>query len=127
MTPADELRAAAARLRALAEAASTDRYGRDTSTWISEQRSPTDARLLTPDRTPILHGGSSGPNGRGTRPHLHPQHAAYIAAMHPGVGTALADMLTQWAHAADLDPDLLNRIGGPETLAIARLINQEQS
>lgn len=119
MTPADELRAAAARLRALAEAASTDRYGRDTSTWISEQRSPTDARLLTPDRRAILHGGSSGPNGRGTRPHLHPQHAAYIAAMDPTLGTAIAD----WLDSAATDAEMV----GPDhrALTVARLINQE--
>lgn len=45
------------------------------------------------------------------------------AAMDPAVGTALAEVFDAWARMADLDPDLLNRIGGEETLALARQIN----
>lgn len=45
------------------------------------------------------------------------------AAMDPHVGTLLADVFEAWARIGELDPDLLNRVGGPETLAIARAIN----
>ena len=38
-------------------------------------------------------------------------------------GPDLATVFNQWARLADLDPDLLNRIGGQETLATARAIN----
>lgn len=146
-TPADELRAAADRLRKLATAASTDRHGRDTSTWISEQRSLTDGQLRTPDGISLLRGGSSGPGGRrGLPPRLNPQHAAYIAAMDPALGLVLADWLDGAArgwdalnYAADmaLNPDdpahaaaAEELRGGPydaaEALAVGRLINREQ-
>lgn len=49
-------------------------------------------------------------------------HAAWIALMHPGVGEALAVVFDKWARMGELDPDLLNRVGGPETVALAGLI-----
>lgn len=123
-TPADEIRAAAAKLRGLATAASTDAHGHDTSTWSSEHVRPGDARLYGPGRTSILRGSPSGPGGRGARPHLHPQHADYIAALHPGVGAVLADWL-------DFEANLITVVPGSElpgrtrhALTIARLINQ---
>lgn len=131
-TPADEIRAAAAKLRGLATAASTDAHGHDTSTWSSEHVRPGDARLYGPGRTSILRGGPSGPGGRGTRPHLHPQHADYIAALHPGVGAVLADWLDATVAeviAADgteyaLHPDGSDFDGWNAALTLARLINQ---
>lgn len=45
------------------------------------------------------------------------------ADMHPAVGRALAEVFDAWAHVASLDLDLLNRVGGPETLTLARQIN----
>ncbi|WP_329215154.1 hypothetical protein OG352_06160 [Streptomyces sp. NBC_01485] len=108
-TPADQMRTAAARLRELANTASTDPYGRDTSTWTSHHVNDHDARLYGPDRVRIIRGGSSGPHGRGTHPHLAPAHADYIAALHPGVGKALADLLV--AVANDPDDETLNNPG----------------
>jgi hypothetical protein len=43
----------------------------------------------------------------------------YIAAMGPLVGEGLAAVFDQWAWLAERDPDLLYRVGGPETLAVA--------
>lgn len=122
--PAQELRTAAQALRDLATAASTDRYGRDTSTWTSHHINERTALLHGgPEQARIIRGSSSGPHGRGVHPHLAPAHADYIAAMGPNVGTLLADTFTAWARMGELDPGLLNRVGGPETLVLARAIN----
>jgi hypothetical protein len=116
MTPADELRTAAAKLRTLATSASTDRHGRDISTWTSHHVGDHDARLYGPDHVNIIRGGSNGPHGRGIRPHLHPPVADYIAAMGPPVGTALADWLDSAAEDAEqIGPDY-------HALAVARQI-----
>lgn len=110
-TPADELRTAAARLRTLATAASTDTKGHPTAHWAvryrpgvtpgaPELRDRPCALVATDDTgpdghpRPLLHGGSSGPHGRGSRPAVEPRHGEYIAAMDPNVGLALADWLT---------------------------------
>ncbi|MFL1903115.1 hypothetical protein ACJWDR_29020 [Streptomyces tauricus] len=118
-SPAQELAAAAAKLRALADAARTDGHGRDISTWTSHHASTRDARLHGPDRVDIIRGGSSGPHGRGIRPHLHPPVADYIAAMQPNVGVALA----QWLEAEAFQA--LHNGQGPNAhhaLAVARQI-----
>ncbi len=127
-TAADELRAASARLRELATAASTDRYGRDTSTWTSHHVNERDARLFGPDRVRIIRGGSSGPHGRGVHPHLVPVHADYIAAMDPTVGLALADWLEATAaEVARIEEQYRDRTAGesmaPHALTLARQIN----
>lgn len=115
MTPADELRTAAERLRALlADPELT------AGPWLSMDNGD---RLLRnqpgdEDQAPVYVVNEPMSNGA---------NAAYIAAMHPGVGAALADMLDQWAWLGSQDPDLLNRVGGPEVLAVARLVNEEQS
>lgn len=113
MSAADELRTAAARLRGLATAATpgpwegvVDDHGRgqvDASVWADSIGYYITEKI------------SSG--GR------HKADADYIAAMGPTVGVALAGIFTAWARMGDLDPDLLHRDGGPETLALARLIN----
>lgn len=36
----------------------------------------------------------------------------------------LADVMAQWAFLGQVDPDMLNRIGGPETVRLARYINE---
>ncbi|QQM45138.1 hypothetical protein [Streptomyces liliifuscus] len=41
----------------------------------------------------------------------------------PATARELAGAFRTWARMGDLDPDLLHRIGGPETLATARAIN----
>jgi len=46
-------------------------------------------------------------------------NAEYIALMHPGVGAALAEVFDQWAWLGEQAADLLNRVGGTETLALA--------
>ncbi|WUH94584.1 hypothetical protein OG900_33515 [Streptomyces sp. NBC_00433] len=48
--------------------------------------------------------------------------AAEVAAAHPVSGAALAAVFDKWARMGELDPDLLNRVGGPETVALADLI-----
>lgn len=118
-TPTEELRAAADKLRALATAARTDGHGRDISTWTSHHASEHDARLRGPGHVDIIRGGSSGPHGRGVRPHLHPPVADYIAAMQPSIGLALADWLDATARAAhDEGAAFLE-----EAHAVARAIN----
>ncbi|GAQ52098.1 hypothetical protein [Streptomyces acidiscabies] len=97
MTPADELKAAATKLRALATAASTDDDGTHTAHWRAEPcwpDGPDDGnRFLYGDR-PLLHGG--GPH----RPaRMRARHAEYIATMDPSVGLALADWLDWQARA----------------------------
>lgn len=116
-TPSDELRTAAARLRSLTTAASTDRYGRDTSTWTSRHINERTALLHGgPEQARIIRGGSSGPHGRGVHPHLAPTHADYIAAMGPNVGTLLAAWLDSAAEDAE-------QIGvDPHALAVARAL-----
>ncbi|QKN87577.1 hypothetical protein SEA_HFRANCETTE_51 [Streptomyces phage HFrancette] len=129
-TPADELRAAAARLRALATAASTDTDGTPTTTWSAKLRRPADpdgtSRLYGDHRTredgrriawpPLLRGGSQ------QRPtHMHTQHADYIVAMGPATGLAIAYWLD--AVAARLSrtthPDWQADIE-PHAVAVAR-------
>ncbi|MER5750660.1 hypothetical protein [Streptomyces sp. NPDC002088] len=107
MTPADEIRAAALRLRTLATAASTDPDGTPTANWHAHPRWPDDpdgSSLLYGDyltredgRTiswPLLNRGSSSQR----MAHMHTQHADYAAAMDPTVGLALADWLDSAAH-----------------------------
>jgi hypothetical protein len=48
--------------------------------------------------------------------------AAYITAMGPLAGEPLAALLDRWAWLGDKDPDLLNRVGGSEALAVADAI-----
>ncbi|MEV7975384.1 hypothetical protein [Streptomyces sp. NPDC086519] len=96
-SPADELRTAATRLRALATAASTDGRNKPTTRWHFAKRDDRTGYLYaeTPDGPAIklLLGGSSGPYGRGMHPGMRTQHGEYAAAMDPAVGLALADWL----------------------------------
>jgi len=75
-TPADELRAAAVVLRRLADAVSAP--------------DPRDQAFHAED-TDLTQGRSPGMYDVATT--QTPELAAYIAAMHPGVGAALADLL----------------------------------
>jgi hypothetical protein len=90
MTPDEELRAAAEKLRALAATATPGPwtakpviYGPPEDGWGE----PSDWEISSKDHTVISHqmheggGIDHGPN------------AAFITAMHPGVGAALADWL----------------------------------
>lgn len=61
-----------------------------------------------------------------TDPGHPPVTAQFIAAMHPGVALAMIAVFESWARMAELDADLLNRIGGAETLAMARALFAEE-
>lgn len=129
-TPADELRTAAATLRALATTASTGRAGEPTVRWAFTETSSdfgkghgsgmlraTDALDAEADPRlgkPLIHG-SSGTRGRA--PSLAVQHGEYIAAMDPTLGLLLAD----WLDSAAQDAEQI----GPDhhALAVARQIN----
>lgn len=43
------------------------------------------------------------------------------------LATSIADLLRRWIFLASLDPDLLNRIGGAETVLVARRILEHWS
>ena len=100
-TPADELRAAAEKLRALATAATPGPWrDHDThlgqygyaATVLSGEGNDTDLRAWLPSmsQTPWDETRNAWPD------------AAYIATMHPLVGTAIADLLDHAAQYADL-------------------------
>lgn len=126
MTPADELRTAAAKLRALATAAATDGRDRPTAIWHFKPRDSRSGYLYAenPDGPGVrlLTGGSTGPHGRGSHPGMRTRHGEYAAAMDPTVGLALAAWLDSWT-GIDLSE------GGPlpedarHALAVARAIN----
>ncbi|MDX3586001.1 hypothetical protein [Streptomyces europaeiscabiei] len=114
-TAADQLRAAARTLRALlADPALTP------GPWLSMDRGD---RLLwdgedAETQAPVYVVDEPMSNGA---------NADYIAVMHPDVGHALAAVFDAWARIGDLDPDLLHRIGGPETIEVARQINRSRT
>ncbi|MFE1125870.1 hypothetical protein ACFW6R_04390 [Streptomyces albidoflavus] len=95
MTPADTLRAAAGRLRHLVASLSETGWGN--RPWHVEECSDTD------DMSPCPCIVAQGEHRDFDQPQQPPvqyvadaetvEHGAYIAAMHPGVGKALADWL----------------------------------
>jgi hypothetical protein len=109
-TSADELRAAAARLRELATAVPAPPWSPG---GIGDYGWTIHCGDLAIDRNSIsLDTRMDNDEGEAL--------AQYIAAMHPDVGTALADLLDTAATDTDITgPD-------PQALTIARLINQEQ-
>lgn len=121
---ADLLRRAAAKLRALATAdgITPGPWRHDPDTYWN--RSPFFGQEYVgagPAREIDCVAGT-GPEGQPGAA----EDAAFIAAMHPGVGTALAEVFDAWARMGALDPDLLNRVAGRETLAAARLVLGEE-
>ncbi|OXS35408.1 hypothetical protein [Streptomyces sp. XY006] len=142
MTPADELRTAAEKLRALASAAaaaSGSPHWRATR-LMRELPDATYTTLGTVDGPPFLRGG-----GRGGPPaYVSAPIGDYIATMGPSVGLALADWLDQAARyheagiqaAGDVFRDdtagraafLTTGPGAPSehALVVARTINGEQ-
>jgi hypothetical protein len=115
MTAADQIRRAAARLRELAE-------GARAGDWFTE---PSD---LTPDATLVLakwqHGQRRVATCSGSLPEGNAANAAYIAALGPDVGLALADLLDLQADmgdAAENDPTTCHSFCTP-ALAVARKI-----
>ncbi|MFJ4682017.1 hypothetical protein [Streptomyces sp. NPDC088789] len=136
MTSADELRAAATTLRALATTASTASRDKPTSRWHFKTRDSRSGYLYS--------ANPDGPGMRLTPEGMHPRHGQYAATMDPTLGLALADWLDTAAHhyecgirAADDvfrdDPDgrdafLTTGPGAPspQALAVARQINGSQ-
>jgi hypothetical protein len=112
--PVAVLHAAAARLRQLAGAP-----GLTPGPWLS---------LDGGDR--LLYDGTGAqdepPVYVANEPMSSAANAEWIAAMHPGVGPVLARVFDVWARMGELDADLLNRIGGEETLAVARAITSKE-
>lgn len=105
-TPADELRTAAQTLLDLAD--ETDQDLADNEYWHSQ---------IAPREKWFAHGvenGLGGPSGR------------LAGLLSPAAARALARTFRAWARIGDLDPDLLNRVGGPETITAARAINGGQ-
>ncbi|NDZ63592.1 hypothetical protein [Streptomyces cyaneofuscatus] len=89
--PTDQLRAAAALLRAAATAAA-EHSG--TTTWQSIRHFPdSDFTTLTAGPGRPLHKGG----GRGTPPYMHAPVSEYVALVGPGVGLAVAGWLESWA------------------------------
>ncbi|MFC7817594.1 hypothetical protein ACFUTR_23470 [Streptomyces sp. NPDC057367] len=112
MTPADELRTAADKLREL-----LDHLGDCRGPWyvVNREQRPYPQRI---DNIGVPYVVASTT----TDPSHPPTIADYICAMHPGVGKALADWLESWVgidfneHAA-MAGDLAH------ALAVARRIN----
>lgn len=107
MTPADELRTAAQTLLDLADETDTDI---ETNTYWHSQIA---------DRPHwFAHGVDNalgGPSGK------------LAGLLSPETARTLAKTMRAWARIGELDPDLLHRVAGPETLAVARQINRSQT
>jgi hypothetical protein len=115
MNPAEELRAAAAKIRALATAASEDS---GSSHWETIRVHPeypesTSTRLRANPGGLLIHGGGYG---KRPGPRVSGPVGDYIAAMEPAVGLVLADLLDD--QAAGDDEGVIN----PWALAVARQI-----
>ncbi|KAA6216435.1 hypothetical protein [Streptomyces filamentosus] len=102
-SPADELRTAATALRTAADALPTEYWGN--RPWHAEECNDTDDMASCP--CIVAQGEYRDYDQRQDPPVQYvadaetPEHAAYIALMHPGVGHALADLL----EAVGDDPD----------------------
>lgn len=104
-TAADELRAASARLRELARTVEADIA--TNPYWASAEHPPHDYPNLYARG---VDNGLGGPAG------------VYAAALHPGVGLALAELLeTAVGYVADDSPTHPTRV--VRALTVARLIN----
>lgn len=105
MTPVEEMRAAATRVRDIASAANlgtwwaddTEIYSSEEPNWVGETLQLDNAEL-----------------GKA--------NAAHMVLWQPTLALLVASVLDEWARLGKLDPDLLHRVGGPETLALARAI-----
>lgn len=128
MSPAEELRVAAERLRALATTASTIRGGRPTARWHFKE-------------VPGLRSGylyAENPDGAGVRltvdsSGMRTRHGEYAAAMDPTVGLALAHLLEGVAsHAVETAHEECASHCTPEScdvsaaLAVARALDGGQ-
>lgn len=116
MSAAAELRTAASKLRELAEGATPG---------------PWDWEPAIPSQLGAQHdAGLTSPSCRLTAGHdIWIRDAVYIAAMHPLVGLALADLLDSLADDAEQSIDDRAAYGAPprDELVLARLINRRAS
>ncbi|MEU8469549.1 hypothetical protein AB0F30_16775 [Streptomyces sp. NPDC029006] len=127
-TPADEMREAAQTIRKLITALPAEHWGN--RPWQAEECSDTD------DMTPCPCIVSQGEYREFDQPQIPPiqyvadaetpEFATYIAAMHPGVGTALADWLdaeaATWAGDEDHNRCTPQTCTSEAALAVARAI-----
>lgn len=111
--PAAELRAAAQRLRTLAEAATP-------GPWTANCEFLT---VDTPDGRALINVLLSDTDTREAAPQAETD-AAYVAAMHPGVALALAALLDSYAGALleEADAGTNVEVVYREELALARLV-----
>ncbi|MFF7837590.1 hypothetical protein ACFZC6_01950 [Streptomyces ossamyceticus] len=122
-TPADEIAAAAARLRTLAaDAADTSGSSKwEASRIFPEYPDSTATRLRANSGGPLLHGGG----GKHPAPMVTAPVGDYIAAMDPTVGLALAAWLDSWA-GVELRESATMQEDARHALAVARAINGAQ-
>ena len=127
-TPADELRTAAEKIRELIDGVPRDLWG--DRPWHVEACSD----KATGDCPCIVTQGEYKPFDQPQVPMIQyvadaetTGHANYIAAMHPGVGLALADWLESTAESLDstTHPGWQETVA-PHALAVARAINGGQ-
>lgn len=125
MTPADEMRAAADKLRKLIAAVPSERWG--DRPWHAEECTDTDTMEGCPC---IVAQGEDRDFDQPQDPPIQyvadaetAEFAAYIAAMHPGVGTALAEWLDATAESLDktTHPEWQEMVA-PHPLATARAL-----
>lgn len=133
MTPAEVLAAAADRLDALAKAATAGPWTAEANSCITRLPSGvahefSSWAVFSPEMddenpTTMVAGPERDPRDQKLWGGIWESvDARYIAAMNPLVGKALAAVFRAWARMGRLDPDLLRRVGGDETVALARLI-----
>ncbi|MFJ6667450.1 hypothetical protein [Streptomyces sp. NPDC091383] len=118
MTPADEIKQAATKLRALATAAAENSGNPD---WTATRHFPTqpDSTYTTLWATGVqpLLGGAGG---RGRPPaYVTAPVGDYIATMDPTIGIAIADLLDDQADGDD------EGVVNPWALAVARALNAQ--
>jgi len=102
ISPEQELRKAAERIREVAGKAPAGPWSLDGELVIS-----------SPDRDPVVNVY----DGYGTE-----SAAVHIALWDPTTALLVADVFDKWARMGEMDADLLHRVGGPETLTLARAI-----
>lgn len=126
MTPADELRAAAEKIRKLTGALPANEWG--DRPWQAEECANTEFALAAPCPCIVSQGEYRAFDQPQDPPIQYvadaetPDHAAYIAAMHPGVATALAKWLWSWV-GIDFREDAALPEDAQHALAIARAMN----
>lgn len=122
MTPAQELRLAAAKVRRIAEKATKP-------PWVNHDEGDRIIRAL-PDGTDVLElmdSHSSRLEYVVDEPLIeNPHNGAHIALWDPAVALLVADLLAKIAHDMDENPGIPS-YGWDESFALARAINRKES